>query len=674
MADLLPQLHQHAIEAAGGTCSVLLQFNPRTSYLQATSGFGLDRLPTDPWMAEPVEAAAADAALRQDEPVVIAELPRALPALGERLGTPHAVMLPLVAGTEPVGLLIVGLPHPSLDREAREGFASVGDAFVLALERARMRRDAELHQDVRGLLSGFSQSVSSALNLAAALETFCDAANRLFAADRTSVWTHDRRARELVLDASSDPAYLARGGRVPASDSLSPAAIAMRRQRAEIWPHETREDPVAPTAMITVPLKGRRRALGTLVLEGARIEAGSELDVLDRADEVGRQLSSAIENVQLLEEVLRSRRELENTFNSLADLVAVCDRRLRLVHVNQAFATRLGIAQMEILDRPLEEFVGPETSAWIASLDLTAGDLGAATAVTRQIEDPRLQGNFSVTVTTLISQQHEPMGSVVVARDITRQARLEAEQAELRHRLSQSEKLAALGQFVAGIAHELNNPLQGVLGHLELLRATGVLPKRLRRDVQLIFREADRAAKIVRNLLVFAGSRRLARRRLSVNAVLSRVIALRAGACKAAGIEVLRRYDEALPRMYGDPLLLQQAFLNIVMNAEQAVGSAGGGRIEVITSRVPGRQAALVEVRDTGPGLPPDVLPRVFEPFYTTKEVGKGTGLGLAITYGIVQEHGGHIVAANHAKGGALFSVELPLDKRGPSEADWAGR
>lgn len=266
------------------------------------------------------------------------------------------------------------------------------------------------------------------------------------------------------------------------------------------------------------------------------------------------------------------------------------------------------------------------------------------------------------------------MGSVVVARDITRQARLEAEQAELRHRLSQSEKLAALGQFVAGIAHELNNPLQGVLGHLELLRATGAFPKRLRRDVQLIFREADRAAKIVRNLLVFAGSRKLARRRFSVNAVLSRVIALRAGACKAAGIEVVRRYDEALPRLHGDPLLLQQAFLNIVMNAEQAVAAAGGGCIEVSTSRVPARHAAVVQVRDTGPGIPPDVLPRIFEPFYTTKDVGKGTGLGLAITYGIVQEHGGQIVAANHPDGGALFTVELPLDRSGPSEADWAGR
>ena len=127
-----------------------------------------------------------------------------------------------------------------------------------------------------------------------------------------------------------------------------------------------------------------------------------------------------------------------------------------------------------------------------------------------------------MTVTPLSGEHELQAGAVLVARDLTPHAQLEAERAELRNKLVQSEKLAALGQFVAGIAHELNNPLQGVLGHLELLRATGAFPKALRRDMQRIYREADRAAKIVRNLLVFAGSRRLVRRRTSVNAVLSR--------------------------------------------------------------------------------------------------------------------------------------------------------
>src|SRR5262249_40675422 len=159
----------------------------------------------------------------------------------------------------------------------------------------------------------------------------------------------------------------------------------------------------------------------------------------------------------------------------------------------------------------------------------------------------------------------ELSGAVLVARDVTPHAKLEAERAELRNKLVQSEKLAALGQFVAGIAHELNNPLQGVLGHLELLRATGAFPKPLRRDLHRIYREAERAAKIVRNLLVFAGSRRLARRPTSINAVLTRVLAFRTPGLKAGNIEVQRHIDEGMPRVKGDGLLLQQALLNIIL-------------------------------------------------------------------------------------------------------------
>jgi signal transduction histidine kinase len=251
---------------------------------------------------------------------------------------------------------------------------------------------------------------------------------------------------------------------------------------------------------------------------------------------------------------------------------------------------------------------------------------------------------------------------VIVARDLTPQTRLEAEREELRQRLTQSEKLAALGQFVAGIAHELNNPLQGVLGHLELLRVTGAFPKQLRREVQTIYREADRAAKIVRNLLVFAGSRRLARRSVSLNAVLQKVVALRAAACRAAGIEVVRHYDEKLPRVQSDPLLLHQVFLNMVMNAEHAIAATGGGgRVEIATSTDPGQKMIVATVRDTGSGFTAEVLSRIFEPFYTTKEVGQGTGLGLAIAYGIVQDHGGQIIAANHPDGGAVLTVKLPM-------------
>jgi signal transduction histidine kinase len=238
--------------------------------------------------------------------------------------------------------------------------------------------------------------------------------------------------------------------------------------------------------------------------------------------------------------------------------------------------------------------------------------------------------------------------------------RLEAERAALRQQLQQSEKLAALGQFVAGIAHELNNPLQGVLGHLELMRETGGLTAAQKRDVGVAYREAERAARIVRHLLLFAGSGRHDRRRYKLGALLARTLSVRARALRKAHIEVRRAFDTRVPWLVGSPVLLQQAILNLVVNAEHAMAGAGG-RLEVSTRLSANGQQVIVEVRDTGPGLSEEVQSRLFEPFFTTKDVGKGTGLGLALTYGIIQDHGGTIRARNHPQGGAVFTIELPI-------------
>jgi PAS domain S-box-containing protein len=656
--ELLPHLHQHALDATGGVCSLLFQHNPRNDALQPTSGFALDALRTDAWHPRGGEARLLADAFASGAPLLVADLAREAPDLAGRLATRGALLLPLARRGTRVGVLTVGFQTPPASGAVEEGGMRAADAFLTALELLHLRQAEEMQRDVRELLDEFTASLASTLSLAAGLDIFCYGANRLFGADRTSVWIHDRRARELVLQASSDTAGAARGARVAAEDPSAPAAGAMRHARAEI---------VAPagdeaTSLVTIPLRGTRRALGTIVLEGVRVEPGGELDLLDRADELGRQLASAVENMQLLDDVMRSRRQLENTLDSITHLVAVADTSGRIVHVNQAFALRVGKQREDVIDRPIAEYVGSELGAWIAQQTaLRAAATKADAAVTREVVDPVWRGPFTVTVTDLLNNDREPVGSVIVARDLTSQTRLEIEREELRKRLTQSEKLAALGQFVAGIAHELNNPLQGVLGHLELLRTTGAFPKQLRREVGTIYREADRAAKIVRNLLVFAGSRRLVRRSVSLNVVLQKVLSLRAPAHRAIGIEVVRHYDDKLPRVQSDPLLLHQVFLNMVMNAEHAIAATGrSGRIEISTSVAAAAHRIVVTMRDTGTGIPEETLPRIFEPFYTTKEVGKGTGLGLAITYGIVQEHGGQILAANHPDGGAVFTVELP--------------
>lgn len=519
----------------------------------------------------------------------------------------------------------------------------------------RLRSDVAFHQRFRDLTIAFSRAISPTRGLSSALNTLVRDANVLLGAHRTSVWLHQRRSHDLVLAACSDDETAALAGSIRTDELNAPPAQGLRLDRSRLI---TAGDDL----VVLAPLRGQRRALGTLVVDGPFSTALQGPQLVDFAHELARQLSAAIENMQLLDEILRQHRLLEDTFDSLVDLVVVTDAAGRILQMNDAFAARTGRSRAELLERPLADLIGPEMAAW-ASAAPAAGPprTGPDAARTRRFDDPHLGGIFAVTMTSFAQPGGAPAGHVLVARDITHQTRLEQDREALRERLGQSEKLASLGQFVAGIAHEMNNPLQGVLGHLELMIDTSEAARPLRRELRSIYQDADRAARIVRNLMVFTGGRRMARRRLRLSRLLSRVLKSRAAALDRAGIEVIRKEAPDLPPIMGDPLLLHQAFLNVIINAEHAIRSSGGtGQIEVRAVSDAEGARVLTTIRDTGPGMAPDVLPRIFDPFFTTREVGQGTGLGLAITYGIVSEHGGSIHAANAPGGGAVLTIELP--------------
>ena len=258
----------------------------------------------------------------------------------------------------------------------------------------------------------------------------------------------------------------------------------------------------------------------------------------------------------------------------------------------------------------------------------------------------------------------EPDGRLRVdalVRDVSERKKLDDQSRDLYQQLLQAEKMAALGQTVSGVAHELNNPLATILTWSERL-AGQTLDEPARRGVDVILREAERAAKIVRQLLTFARKRQSTRTMVDMNQVVRETLALRAYEQRVTNITVLDALASGLPQIFADPHQLQQVLLNLVMNAEQAMLAAHGrGTLVVRTWFEVGRESIVLEINDDGPGVPPDVQGRIFDPFFTTKEVGKGTGLGLTVAYAIVQEHGGRIRVESSPGRGASFFVELPV-------------
>ena len=225
--------------------------------------------------------------------------------------------------------------------------------------------------------------------------------------------------------------------------------------------------------------------------------------------------------------------------------------------------------------------------------------------------------------------------------------------------LLQADKMSALGELVAGVAHEVNNPLCSIMGYAQLA-LTRELPPDVRRFLGTAASEAERASKIVRNLLTFARKQPPEKKYLNLNEILEKTIELKAYHFRTNQIQVNMELEPGLPRTMLDFHQLHQVFLNLLNNAEQAMLEAGrGGTIRVRSGRLGDR----IEVRlsDDGPGIPQDIQIRIFEPFFTTKKEGKGTGLGLSLCYGIIQEHGGSIRVESRPENGATFIIELPI-------------
>jgi PAS domain S-box-containing protein len=382
----------------------------------------------------------------------------------------------------------------------------------------------------------------------------------------------------------------------------------------------------------------------------------------EQLDTQNEELKAINEELQATEEELQySNEKLERMFESVTDGIVVADLDSTIIKVNEKAVQMHGFASDdELMGKKTFELIAPHDRKRKANNvwnKLKEGTLSGGEYTLLRADGSEFPGELSTSA--LKDASGKVIGHITTVRDITERRKAEEREDQLEQELNLASRLASIGQLAAGVAHEINNPLTGVIGFSHLMMNRD-LPNDMKQDLQVINSEALRVAKIVENLLVFAHQRKTGREYMNINDIITRVLELRAYEMKVNNIDVETRLDPELPLTMADTGQLQQVFLNIVLNAEYFMTKAHNkGQLVVKTEKINGN--IQVSFTDDGAGISPENLDKIFNPFFTTKEVGKGTGLGLSICHGIITQHKGRIYAQSESGKGATFVIELPI-------------
>jgi two-component system NtrC family sensor kinase len=487
-------------------------------------------------------------------------------------------------------------------------------------------------------LGGLSREFAGSFRVAPLVELTVRALSDLLAPDRATVLLFDTASRQLgvVYDRAPSP--------TPVDDPLLQLAF---REGPLVFSSNVRAaarqrgvDAVNPPgSWIGVPLLAAGRAIGAVSLGRDRPDAYGETELL-YANAVTAQVAVALENAHLLELLSIGKYEWEITVDSISQAICIVDAHGAVRRGNRVFASLIDAPVTSLPGRPWTSLV---PASWTDALAAMLASPGGPPVELRAGDRVFLASAFPMATFG---------GAFLVLDEVTEKRRLQEQ-------LIQSEKMSAIGQLIAGVAHDLNNPLASVVGFADFLSESVEVPPGLAEPLRVIRQEAERAATIVRNLLSFARRQEAQRLRQPVGALLESTIALLRNELLAHDVEVTLAVDPETPELELNANQMKQVFLNLLSNAVHAIAATGRpGTIRVQVR--PWLEGLAVHVTDDGPGMPEAVARHVFEPFYTTKAEGQGTGLGLSISQGIVKEHGGRITLETAPERGATFTVELP--------------
>ena len=366
----------------------------------------------------------------------------------------------------------------------------------------------------------------------------------------------------------------------------------------------------------------------------------------------------AIENARLYQsleqkaiQIERLKDFSENIVESLNIGVVTIDLQDRIESWNPQLEGLLGIPRGEALHRKLQEVLPADLVSEITS---HAKDDHVAGIYKFRLET-RANGRAVVnaSIAPLVGKNGARLGRLILLDDITQRVRLEEQ-------MVQTEKLTSLGLLAAGVAHEVNTPLAVISNYIQMLAKQIPADDPRQQTIERIVKQTFRASEIVNNLLNFSRTGAAELIEVDINSVLEETLALVQHPLKTAQVNVVKKYKAELPAVLGSITRLQQVFLNLFMNARDAMPQ--GGMLEVRTLAYNG--AVAIEVTDTGAGIPPENLQRIFDPFFTTKATGKGTGLGLSVSYGIIKEHAGKVDVRSTPGKGTSFRLEFPVARK----------